>query len=143
MRCRREAKRDGKGGDPTPALPGLRGVGRPQDGQLSAKAPRRFPGRPPSKGAAPGLKAGRSAFWGEGLPGMEDTARRLLHRRCCPHAGNPPPAAGVVRATPAGGEADGPFAAARGEAGRSEDGPEAHGTGVGWNESHMPTEFRR
>ncbi len=73
----------------------------------------------------------------------------LLHRVkaifwwCYMHTENPLPAAEILRSMPTDEEVDGLFAAASPGARRGDGMPEEHGTGIVWDEFHMPTEYRR
>lgn len=60
----------------------------------------------------------------------------LMHTEC------PPTAAEILKTMPRDGDVEGLFAAAADKGSRAKRG-DGYGTGIDWNEFHMPTEFRR
>lgn len=85
---------------------------------------------------------------------LRDMLRRhrglpLLHRVkavfwwCYMHTENPLPAAEILRVMPTDDDVDGLFAAASKGQGRENGGPDEYGTGIAWEEFHMPTNYRR
>ena len=73
----------------------------------------------------------------------------LLHRVkaifwwCYMHTESPLSAAEIIRVMPTDDDVDGLFKTASGKRGRDDGAPEEYGTGIVWNEFHMPTEYRR
>ena len=73
----------------------------------------------------------------------------LLHRvkaifwRCHMHTENPLSAAEILRAMPTDDDADGLYASASRESRRRDGMPDEYGTGVIWEEFHMPTNYRQ
>ena len=59
------------------------------------------------------------------------------------HTENPLPAAEILRVMPTDDDVDGLFAAASKGQGRENGGPDEYGTGIAWEEFHMPTNYRR
>ena len=59
------------------------------------------------------------------------------------HTESPLPAAEILRVMPADDDADGLFAAASSESKREDGAPDEHGTGIVWEEFHMPTRYRQ
>lgn len=72
----------------------------------------------------------------------------LLHRAkaifwwCYMHAENPMPAAEIIRKMPTDDDVDGLFAAVSGNGKREGGAPEEYGSGIVWEEFHMPTRYR-
>ncbi len=72
----------------------------------------------------------------------------LLHRIkavfwwCCAHIEDPLPSAEILRVMPTDDQVDGLFAKAAKKNGEEDGAPEEHGSGIDWNEFHMPTEYR-
>ena len=72
----------------------------------------------------------------------------LIHRIkaifwwCYMHTENPLPAAEILRVMPTDDDVEGLFARA-GKTDRDDGGPEEYGSGIVWEEFHMPTKYRR
>ena len=73
----------------------------------------------------------------------------LMHRIktifwwCYIHTENPLPAAEILKVMPTDDEVDGLFAAASRDSKRNDGAPEKYGTGIVWEEFHMPTRYRQ
>ena len=73
----------------------------------------------------------------------------LLHRAkaifwwCYAHTESPLPAAEILRVMPTDDDAGGLFAAVSSESKREDGAPDEHGTGIVWEEFHMPTRYRQ
>ncbi len=73
----------------------------------------------------------------------------LLHRIkaifwwCYMHTESPLPAAEILRVMPTDSEVDGLFAAASKQGKKDDGAPEEYGSGIDWNEFHMPTRYRQ
>ncbi len=73
----------------------------------------------------------------------------LLHRikaifwRRCMDTENPLPAAEILRVMPTDNEVDGLFALASKQGIKDDGAPEEYGSGIDWNEFHMPTNYRQ
>jgi ribosomal protein L37AE/L43A len=73
----------------------------------------------------------------------------LLHRIkaifwwCYMHTESPLPAAEILRVMPTDDDVDGLFAAASSDRKRDDGAPEEYGTGIVWEEFHMPTNYRQ
>ena len=61
---------------------------------------------------------------------------------CYMHTESPLPAAEILRVMPTDADVEGLFAAASRKAGRDDGSPDEHGSGIAWDEFHMPTEYR-
>lgn len=72
----------------------------------------------------------------------------LLHRIkaifwwCYMHTESPLPAAEIIRVMPTDDDIDGLFAAASGSSRRCDGAPDEYGTGIVWEEFHMPTKYK-
>ncbi|RNL38458.1 hypothetical protein DMP08_11905 [Paraeggerthella hongkongensis] len=56
---------------------------------------------------------------------------------------NPLPASEIVRIMPTDDDIDGLFSSASKDAGKGEDTPDRYGSGIVWEEFHMPTNYRQ
>lgn len=68
---------------------------------------------------------------------------KAIFRRRYMHAESPLPASEIIRVMPTDDDVDGLFAEASKKPSRDDGAPEEYGTGIDWNEFHMPTEFRQ
>lgn len=59
------------------------------------------------------------------------------------HTESPLPAAEILRVMPTDDDVDGLFAATSGESKREDGAPDGYGTGIVWEEFHMPTRYRQ
>lgn len=72
----------------------------------------------------------------------------LLHRIkavfwwCYAHIEDPLPSAEILRVMPTDDQVDGLFTEAAKKNGEEDGAPEEYGSGIDWNEFHMPTEYR-
>ena len=62
---------------------------------------------------------------------------------CYMHSESPLPAAEILRVMPTDDEVKGLFADASDNRESDDDTPSRYGTGIDWNEFHMPTEYRQ
>lgn len=73
----------------------------------------------------------------------------LMHRIkaifwwCYMKSENPLPASGIVRIMPTDDDIDGLFSSASKDAGKGEGTPDRYGSGIVWEEFHMPTNYRQ
>lgn len=75
-----------------------------------------------------------------GLPLMHRI--KAIFRWCYMHTENPLPPAEIIRAMPTDDDVDGLFAAASQGSKREDGAPGEYGTGIVWEEFHMPTNYR-
>ena len=62
---------------------------------------------------------------------------------CYMHTESPLAPAEILRVMPTDGQVVGLFSSASGKRGRGDGAPEEHGSGIDWNEFHMPTRYRQ
>ena len=62
---------------------------------------------------------------------------------CYVHTESPLAPAEILRVMPTDGQVDGLFSSASGKRERGDGAPEEHGSGIDWNEFHMPTRYRQ
>ena len=76
---------------------------------------------------------------------LRDDSRYLvgITLGCYTHTESPLPAAEILRVMPTDDDVDSLFAAASGGSKREDGASEEYGTGIVWEEFHMPTNYRR
>ena len=62
---------------------------------------------------------------------------------CYVHTESPLAPAEILRVMPTDGQVDGLFSSASGKRERGDGAPEEYGSGIDWNEFHMPTRYRQ
>ena len=79
------------------------------------------------------------------MPRGLSTIRRIkeIFWWCYVHTESPLAPAEILRVMPTDGQVDGLFSSASGKRERGDGAPEEYGSGIDWNEFHMPTRYRQ